>query len=693
MALLAHKGGGVRRYAIDAVVVAVLMVAAWRVGEGYVGTLVAQGFQPEFYQNEFGAAVSLACGRGYQNPDASQTPSLDAFLSRRIDQFSCADLPIDMRTSTLTGPQATWKYMLWAAAATWRVSGEVSWSALQHLSGIMLALTAAASFVAFRLAGGAVVAAIGTVLVMTSPLHLRHLPHLRDYSKAPFMILIGVLLALLLLRTLSTRMLAVLALAFGIVLGVGAGFRNDLLIAVPPFVIAVIVAAVRSDRGRFLRMAAALTAGALGFLVSASPMLGAYATGGGASMPHVALLGLAAPFDAAMRVERSPVYGFGYAYSDSQVAAVVSDTAFRIQGHHDRIRTYDSAYDRASSLLISSVATTLPADLWVRGLASILTVTQLPSVTVEDTEPPPGLEGTWQQHAYEWRAARFRHRTLLMQGLVLAAFLVGALISPITAGALLFLAAYFSGYPAVQFHERHYFHLNIVPLLAAAFLVDSGIRFLSRWRRGEWLSRAQVMHSIRGCAVVAGAAAVVIAGPLAPLRAYQGAQVRQLVDDLERQQRETIAHTDRADGSGSTIIDVAELPAQLRSMQNPGTVQSEVIVAEFRAGCAPNGVSLEVEYDATASVAEFSHRTIQAPSDPAGPTRLFFPVYYYLGVEVQPSRYAFHALKLEPAMSGCVASLARLSSTVLSPLQLDLKVWPGWQSAPLHQSLQDQIIH
>ena len=65
---------------------------------------------------------------------------------------------------------------------------------------------------------------------------------------------------------------------------------------------------------------------------------------------------------------------------------------------------------------------------------------------------------------YEYRARLFRgrHETLLL--LTLAAVMVGAAVAPGPTVMLLLLALYFTAYPAVQFHERHYFHLNLLLL-------------------------------------------------------------------------------------------------------------------------------------------------------------------------------------------------------------------------------------
>lgn len=80
------------------------------------------------------------------------------------------------------------------------------------------------------------VAVICALMFMTSPIQLQYLPALRDYSKAPFILAAVFLTGLLLKRTLSRKGLLVCCAFCGAVIGVGLGFRVDVLACVPVFV-------------------------------------------------------------------------------------------------------------------------------------------------------------------------------------------------------------------------------------------------------------------------------------------------------------------------------------------------------------------------------------------------------------------------------------------------------------------------
>src|SRR5205823_612693 len=78
-----------------------------------------------------------------------------------------------------------------------------------------------------------------TFALLVSANHLGFLPYLRDYAKAPFILALMLIMARMAIGPLSGKRLLGYAVAFGAVLGIGFGFRNDLLINVPPFLAVV----------------------------------------------------------------------------------------------------------------------------------------------------------------------------------------------------------------------------------------------------------------------------------------------------------------------------------------------------------------------------------------------------------------------------------------------------------------------
>src|SRR6185436_13700026 len=128
----------------------------------------------------------------------------------------------------------------------------------------------------FRLAMGRALAAAAALAIMVSALHLGNLPGLRDYAKAPFILGLLLIAAHLAARSGRPRSPAVLAAIFGATLGIGFGFRNDIVVVVPVFVVALLLWDRPRDAGAVRSRLAALAAAVAAFAICAWPILSAY---------------------------------------------------------------------------------------------------------------------------------------------------------------------------------------------------------------------------------------------------------------------------------------------------------------------------------------------------------------------------------------------------------------------------------
>src|SRR5262249_51021238 len=160
--------------------------------------------RPAFYQAWFAPAVLFACGDGFRNADWSRDETLSAFLLQRRDRLACRDVARGLPEGPFDLYQTISLYLEWALALTWRIAG-VSWGATSWLAGCLAALFAATVYGVMRLGMRPLVAASGAVVVVTSPLHLRYVPELRDYSKAPFLLILLLLMGIVVTRPVSRR--------------------------------------------------------------------------------------------------------------------------------------------------------------------------------------------------------------------------------------------------------------------------------------------------------------------------------------------------------------------------------------------------------------------------------------------------------------------------------------------------------
>ena len=132
------------------------------------------------------------------------------------------------------------------------------------------------------------------------------------------------ILGLIVTRPVRRATIIALAVAYGVVLGFGYGFRTDFLIDLPVFVVVVFAFMDGGLRKNVALKGLATGVFAATFVLVSWPATSAVYKGGGCQW-HVALLGLQSPFDASLRVSPAP-YHFGHAYADGFVRVLFRGT-------------------------------------------------------------------------------------------------------------------------------------------------------------------------------------------------------------------------------------------------------------------------------------------------------------------------------------------------------------------------------
>lgn len=179
------------------------------------------------YQNFAPEVVYAACGVGFGHPGEIPA-SLHDFLLARAPEFDCAvlqDAPPLQPVGLFTRLQL---YLSYALIALWGPP------TLRHvdlwpLVGLLGGAYAAGGFALFRLFFERNAALLGGVLIALSPLALTLLISFRDYSKAPFFVW-GVVFLICAIRTHRPSHTCGWATLAGLAVGVGIGFRLDLLV-------------------------------------------------------------------------------------------------------------------------------------------------------------------------------------------------------------------------------------------------------------------------------------------------------------------------------------------------------------------------------------------------------------------------------------------------------------------------------
>lgn len=650
----------------DVALLLIILLGGALIGSRYIERVGAG----EFVQSEFGAAVSLACGHGFAEP-LGPPPALSDFLNRRASAFSCDQWPPGLSVGPPTFLQRLYRYLMTAVAFQWMWSG-VSWHTLAPLFGAMFGLTLAASYALFRLAGGPLVATIAVIPLAISSHQLATLPRLRDYAKAPFILLLILVMAHLARPPYSRRRCLLLAAAFGLILGVGFGFRNDLLVNVPPFVAVVLLLVPVRWRDELRVKAACLGLALVTFAATAWPILIGYRSG--SNTGHAAVCGLTSAFDAPLGLTR-PVYDLGSPFLDGYCAAVIN--AHHYLRRQPFVEYLSPEYDAAAVALIADVTRHWPADIFVRGVASVLQVLDFPfSVGRYGPPVPDGVTAPPMRRTYEVQADVLRTLAGLGSLLVTAAAVVVGSVEPRAAVALVLMILYYCGYPAIQFQVRHFFHLEFIAWWALAFLAAKATRSAWRFISVGALPRPN-RRAISSALVGLASIVVVTVLPLWILRAYQQRHLVTLFDAHLQAQRTPLSLT-RATASGWTRVTMDGLWSR-RAATEPLSVRH--LVAEATADrCGTIELPVRVVYDARTPSNDFSSVTRMA-IDPSGPTALVIPVYY------NGEWSHFVGFDLPEGYDTCLKSVSLIDdlSGILVPVELTLA--PTWRSKRLFQRL------
>jgi len=273
--------------------------------------------------------------------------------------------------------------------------------------------------------------------------------------------------------------------------------------------------------------------------------------------------------------------------------------------------------------------------------------------------------------------AILRERSSLMGLIGLSVTLVAAAMAWSTAPrlgiAFTVFVLFLTGYPAIEFESRHWFHLRFIPWWALLLLIGCAWKTPLAFRDRGAL--------VRGLVPVA-ATLVLMALALAGFRIYQNGPSKALAARYESERVEPIDISLR---DGSTVhvdwkpIDVASYPAHRASDMLAITIETQ--------GCLPAGsLDLRVVYDAdvvTHDVGSTIHVDRLAPGGP--PTTVFFPVFMQGHLDLQYLKFA--ALETPGRRSDCISSVARVADRSAVPLWVQMQLPPDWRERPFHQTL------
>ncbi len=636
----------------EAVIVGLLFASAAVWGTFYWKRSFQAGRKPVFYQEYFEPAIMEACGRGFLLAHPS-VPAVTAFLQQKTDRLSCDQIPATWGLSEYGVYQKTWLYLMLTVAFTWRVLG-ISWSGMGPLFGVLFGATIVIAYGIFRLGMGRLVSLGGAAALTVSAVHLQNLPHLRDYAKAPFTLALILLLGLLVAGGASARRVMAIACAYGVILGIGYGFRTDFLIDIPVFFL-VLFGFLQGGCLRNLPLKAAAAALCVTvFVATAWPVITAIRRGGGCQW-HAVLLGLSDASTDALMVESGP-YDFGHYFSDGFVYSVATAYALRVRPGVGHIDYCSPDYDAVTGRYAADLAKTFPGDMFTRILASVTQVVQLPFRWFD--QPLPGVaDGLYRVRLPILKIARGSGPVFV----ALALFGLTAADPRLGLFGVFFLF-YFGGYPMLQFGIRHYFHLEFMTWWAIGFLVHQAALH-ARVR-----DRVLKMYAWKQSAVILGLIAAAILVTTWSLRLYQDRSAGRLFQQYVDAPKEAL----RLGAMPAGAVHRVALHRNPEADPFPADLLEVDLDAAHCGGANP---TVTFAYDPPNQ--EFAHtRALPHRTPSAGPTRFFEPVYAH-----------FAGVRFSDGSPGCVTGAYRVTSADRIPLLLSVRLDPGWSHAALHERM------
>jgi len=645
--------------ALAELAIALALFAATSVwGTSYWHASLRAGRQPAFYQQYFEPAVMMACGRGFRLASSS-VPAVTAFLQLKRDTLSCSEIPANTVMTERGLVQKAWLYLLTAVALAWRALG-VSWSGLGPLLGMFFGSTIVATYAIFRLGMGRLLSLAGAAALTVSAVHLQNLPHLRDYAKAPFTLVLFALVGLLVARPVTWRRLLIVAAAYGATLGIGYGFRTDFLIDVPLFPIVVLAFLPGRLTDNLLAKLSAIAVCAATFVAVGWPILTTVQQRGGCQW-HAVLLGLTdGPTDALM-ISRGP-YSFGHEFSDDYVYASASAYAVRAEPGIGHVEYCSHEYDRITGRYVLELARVFPGDFLTRAFASVIQIVQLPFRWFD--QPLPG-----------WWTALYAARRLVLRPLrgwgvlPVAVTLLGLMAAAPRLGFFaLFFLLYVGGYPALQFDVRHYFHLEFMTWWAIGFVAQQ-VLVHRRSSEGGWrttFAQIRERYEWRRATRVLAAVALCLLGALWLARGYQQLRVTRLFREYIAAPHEAVRIADVNTGTVN--------PVALRRRADLDPMPAAMLEIDFdRAQCSTQS-AVVTRYRAPFD--EFGRHVDAGDDSTTGMTRVLQPVFG-----------GFEGLVFDHVNPRCVNGVYRLSAPERIPLLLSARLADGWERRRLYETL------
>ena len=621
----------------------------------------------------------LGCGKGYNNVSGSQVPGLQDFLSLKVNSFSCANIPENVKLSEPMLWQQFYPYYLKSVGLLWQKTG-VSWSALWPFYGVSFAAGLLAIYALYRVAMGWGLALVFAAVTMSSLPWETIFPSLKYYLKAPFIVACFAIILYVVTRPPKSWGLVAASAALGAVIGFGIGFRTDVLICLPVSIL-ILLFCQPGNVFKNLKYSVPAVAVLIGVAaLAALPVLPVLFKASNAG--HVLVMGLGTNFTDQLRI--APTYfDWGPLYNDSLTRYIINAYTQNVLTDTKLYFLHAVEYENAGIKYFFELLTHFPADIILRPLAAAFYIADGAVRHVIG-----GVDTT-------------------TTGALMGFFFVGLSITVVAyrniraAIILMLLALFFGGYSAILFRIHDSFHINVVIFLAMGFLIHIAFSTVSKIIRetvsptqeeedGAWRTARR-----KRAFVFAIVASIGIFGGLWVLRGYQNLRLEVLFDTYDTAPIEELTvekswvekgfyYVDAFAFSNTMAEETRNFPLESKYLANysRSPIIHEYVVAKLDAkACGQDPVNVTFLYKGITPYNEYS-RTIKVAFTKFSKTaKAFFPAFYHF------PHTKFRGIKLPVAQADCLKGIYRIKQDAALPVSLYMALTDDWRNQRRYMKL------
>ncbi len=613
----------------------------------------------------FYPSVFFAGGYGLGTASPENIPGLTAFIQQKTDSFDVTNIPPSIDVAPVSSPlELTHIYHLYAVGIVWRLFG-VSISTLLLYSAFLYALSAGAIYCLFRNGLGRLAALLGVLLVCSSPAMVYMSTILRDFGKTPFVLVSLCILIRLVMRPVSTGKFLCLAVLSGVILGISMGFRQDMVVFLPPTAVVFLFFCQVDARHHWRIRLVALFLFLLPFVPIARPVFHGAALEGNQASVHGFFQGITNECESRLSFGGAS-YDF-FAWTDSGLYGQANVYARRLGDTKSMDNPYSAEYLHAHGvpnaaflqnpglqytgpeyakfqrLLMREVLWRFPADIVARAWRAAVSVYKMPSAMQENITWVKGDFPGWLQELFHCH--RILARGISLFGLLFVAVVLCYLSMRrfVTALFLTGLLLWFTGYPSINYEYRFIAYLVFVPFgaflvclekscLVLITLVKNRVPFHGETRERDTQTRRgwhkMAAQPLANAFLLIGMVVLAVIIPLGILRWWQQQRVSELANKLEGV-RQIQVETELTRKDNCILASPRTVLPKLKDAETllPGETAWEYVAAVF--DTQGQDIPVTIEYDQRRVFNDFTQRLILWGSKDRkrGQVVFFFPVY------------------------------------------------------------------